>query len=117
MALPGRLRGGSPELEANAAAAVLGTSKFAPDDEAPFCVLTVAFTERDDWLSPPSSSRGVAAPRICDGPGFRIGEVVSVDRYRMSFPCTTKLSFDFLRSRVSISTSRRPVVLSDCMTC
>lgn len=40
-----------------------------------------------------------------------IGVSVLVDRLTISFPCTTRFSFDFLRSRVSISISRQQVAL------
>lgn len=36
-------------------------------------------------------------------PAWLIGWVRLVDKLRISLPCTTMLSFDFLRSRVSIS--------------
>lgn len=36
-------------------------------------------------------------------PGCTIGAPRFVERFMMSFPCTTRLSFDFFRSRVSIS--------------
>jgi hypothetical protein len=39
---------------------------------------------------------GLAAPWL-------MGAARLVERLRMSFPCTTMLSLDFLRSRVSIS--------------
>lgn len=51
----------------------------------------------------PMSAKAEVTPWSCEGPGLEMGWLTLVDKYMMSFPWTTRLSFDFLRSNVSIS--------------
>lgn len=64
----------------------------------------VPFGERemvDSFM--PISAKAEVTPCTCEGPGLEMGWLTLVDKYMMSLPCTTRLSFDFLRSNVSIS--------------
>jgi hypothetical protein len=51
----------------------------------------------------PMSDKAVVIPETWDGPGLDMGWATLVERYMISFPWTTRLSLDFLRSKVSIS--------------
>jgi hypothetical protein len=51
----------------------------------------------------PRLANAAAAPATWDGPGLEMGWLTLVDKYRISLPCTTRLSFDFFKSNVSIS--------------
>lgn len=53
------------------------------------------------------SPKAGVIPETWEGPGLLIGVDVLVDKHKISLPCTTKLSLDFLRSNVSISNSKR----------
>lgn len=63
--------------------------------------------EVDPWGVPLKEGRLALAE--FDGPRllFRAGSERFVDKFMINFPWTTRLSVDFLRSRVSISVNRR----------
>jgi len=51
----------------------------------------------------PISANAVFRPETWEGPGLVMGWLIFVERYMISLPCTTRLSFDFFKSNVSIS--------------
>ena len=56
---------------------------------------------------------GPAGRLLCDdAPAWLMGVVRLVERLRINFPWTTILSFDFLRSRVSISVGKVGISIS-----
>jgi hypothetical protein len=55
----------------------------------------------------PRFAMAVFKPETWEGPGLFIGWLTLVERYMISFPCTTKLSLDFFKSRVSISGEKK----------
>jgi hypothetical protein len=54
-------------------------------------------------MAPFTDACGDAVGRVAFWPPLLMGAVRLVERLRISLPCTTMLSLDFLRSRVSIS--------------
>src|SRR5277367_3220225 len=97
---------GAPALPAAGALPGVG-----PCDIAPFAKMTPVGIEcSEEGLDPgnPEELDAFGVPReglLTDAAAIltRGGALRLVDRLMISFPCTTRLSFDFFKSRVSIS--------------
>jgi hypothetical protein len=97
---------GAPALPAAGALPGVG-----PCDIAPFAkTMPVGIESSEDGLDPGNPEAldvlGVTREGLLEDAAtiaFRGGEERLVDRFMISFPCTTRLSLDFFRSRVSIS--------------